>query len=104
MERREGYGVCGRGCDDQFKGSQNHCTICHQTFATESGGDSHRYGDYNASADSPAGRKCRSEDEMRANGMWQKPNGAATLVWHGRYRVKRPGSKPHNRRQVWWVR
>ena len=62
-------------CGATFSGKQNHCTLCHQTFATERGGDSHRVGPY----DPPGARRCIPVDVLATQGMWQDARG----VWHG---------------------
>lgn len=74
-------------CGATFSGRQNHCTLCHQTFATERGGDSHRVGPY----DPPGARRCITPDMLSVHGMWQDPRG----VWHGT-RTKDP-SQPRRR-------
>ena len=62
-------------CGATFSGKQNHCTVCHQTFASERGGDSHRVGPY----EPPGARRCITVDALAAQGMWQDARG----VWHG---------------------
>ena len=71
-------GTC-RVCGAIFSGRQNHCTGCHQTFASERGGDSHRDGTYD-----PPTRRCRTLDELTTGGMWTDQRG----VWHGTWNNK----------------
>lgn len=75
-------GTCsGRfGCGGEFRGKQEHCVACHQTFATTRAGDDHETGDHNRHPWQPGGRRCRTPEEMRAVGLWQDRRG----VWHGK--------------------
>lgn len=67
-------GRCGH-CGATFAGRQNHCTLCHETFASETAGDAHRVGPYD-----PPARRCLTPDEMTAKGLWIDDRG----IWHGR--------------------
>jgi hypothetical protein len=68
-------------CGSRFLGRENHCPVCHESFASEGAGDSHRIGPY----DPPGLRRCRSVDELRDGGMWSTVNRFGTTIWHGKW-------------------
>lgn len=78
-------GTC-RHCGAQYSGKQNHCQVCHQTFATERGGDSHRLGPY----EPPGARFCAPTQDLASSGMWVDKRG----IWHGRRNEKGVTRRP----------
>jgi hypothetical protein len=73
-----------RDCAHVWTTKRNeHCTVCHETFAGAEPGDAHRIGEHGVT-EGPTRRRCRTPDEMRAGGMWTKPNRQGFPVWHGR--------------------
>jgi len=55
-----------------------HCRECHQTFSGTSAGDSHRTGKHEVRT-GPDRRRCRTEAEMVAVGLWRDARG----LWRG---------------------
>lgn len=81
------YGA-GKGHDPRcgatwFGFRVQHCTVCHQTFSSETTGDAHRVGPFRQSVDEPNRRHCLTPDELRALGLWTETNEYGTEVWHG---------------------
>lgn len=62
-------------CGARFRGQQNHCTLCHRTFSTETVGDRHRVGTYD-----PPARRCVSDEEMVKKGF-ERLDRALGPVW-----------------------
>ena len=56
-------------CGAEWGGMRtSHCTVCHETFNSDSAGDMHRTGDP-ALSTGPKRRRCRTEAEMLDLGM-----------------------------------
>jgi hypothetical protein len=54
-----------------------HCTVCHRTLSGSTTGDAHRVGPHDGD------RRCLTDGEMLALGLWPQDNQYGTTVWHG---------------------
>lgn len=76
--------ACTEACNRAAPGGRmEHCKVCHESFASTEGGDSHRIGDHGV-REGPNARRCRTPQEMGAMGMWMTLTSNNKLVWHGR--------------------
>lgn len=56
-------------CGAEWGGMRtSHCTVCHQTFNSDSAGDMHRVGEHHLST-GPKRRRCLTIEEMLDRGM-----------------------------------